>query len=1325
MEKQLKYRKSIAVILILSLIFTLPAGLFNNNIVDAATVSSTPGQVDIETDLSEGEVLHIYNSNDGNTVIASAGGIQIAEAAASAGIKVTGTSNSSANKSIIISGSGKGEVNVIFSNLNITTSSESENAKSPVSLSSGAEVNLKLEKTNNLESTSQNYSALNVSTPNAITISGINGGTGTLNALCNYKNDSNAAAIGGNSDYVLSTKNSCGPINITTGASISAICMNGYGAGIGGGDNGAGSNISILGGSVYAESECGAAIGGGQSGAGSNITISGGNVQATMQKTEYAGGAAIGGGRYGAGTNIHILGGHVIADASKGRGAGIGGGEDGMGSYINISAGTVIAKANYGAGIGGGKSDSMDDYAGKASNITISGGNITAESRGGAGIGGGVEAGATDITISGGIVRAKADGNANEIITYPVEPGSGIGGGGLATSSGIRITGGFVTAESSFIYDTTPYSGDGIGSGGFRPGGSIAESTDIFITGGSVVAKSDGNDVGMQSTPTAIDGNDAYEVNIPLEDPITYNKDIVVSVGGLQYTAKTVSGTGEQCEHGSYDIDNAATIYLPVGTHEMYIDNEKCADIIVNSDGSSVVDTGTYIAKIDKTSITLPSKIFNNHDYTFSAKGDGRPLEKQDDTRLVPTSWAITKSGTQITSGSITDGKGTFSLTGAGEYKMTVTFEESIYNGQNWTPTNSGIKSKTVDFTVEATPNNVGLVDIERDISNGDQLIIYYDQSKNEVVASAGGIKKATGKDGIMITGESKSGKSVAIRGGNNPINIILNTLSISHDSASLIALDNNANVNLMLKGNNTFFNSSVSHSALHVSEPNTINISGYNSAEGNLSITNRSEYTAAIGGIENESSGSIKINNGANISIYSAGTGIGGGANGNGKDITISGGKVHVVNVGHGAAIGGGEYGKGSNINISGGIITAESIWDHGGAAIGGGNRGIGDNINISGGIVYASVPNDYSYGAAAIGGGGYATGSAITISGGTVYATNGGYGAGIGGGGSATGHNIAITGGFVNAQSVDGSDIGGGRESTSSNIKIIGGSVVCKSEEKPFDSDPINGNSAKVYKANIPVSSDIPLGNKDITVTVGTTSYKAKTVKAHGTNCEHGSAYNYAATAYLPLGTHNIAINGKAYGTIKVNGEDNIQITKASTPNQPTQPDQSQTLTTSIVTSQKTIYLKKGQSITLPLVENTNDGKKTKLTYKSSKPKIATVTQSGKVKAKKKGKTVITVKSINGKSLKFTINVANKATKVKKISVKYSKTMKVGASKGLKVTISPKKATKAVATFKSSNSKVLSVDKAGKLKAKKKGTAKITVKAGGKKKVVKIKVK
>ena len=207
-------------------------------------------------------------------------------------------------------------------------------------------------------------------------------------------------------------------------------------AGIGGGKDGSGSNITINGGTVNATSGrndmanfvfCGAGIGGGHKGNGDYITINGGNVTAKSDDSE---GSGIGGGFMGSGSYITVNGGIVYAEGANG--AGIGGGSGGSGSYIEIIGGTVTAYSySNGAGIGGGS-------GGSGSNIKISGGTVKATAKNnGTGIGGGYSSSGTDITISGGVVTATSN-----------DQGAGIGGGMDAEASNIVITGGSVNAYS-------------------------------------------------------------------------------------------------------------------------------------------------------------------------------------------------------------------------------------------------------------------------------------------------------------------------------------------------------------------------------------------------------------------------------------------------------------------------------------------------------------------------------------------------------------------------------------------------------------------------------------------------------------------------------------------------------------------------------------------------------------------------------------------------------------------------------------------------------------------------------------------------------------
>ena len=138
------------------------------------------------------------------------------------------------------------------------------------------------------------------------------------------------------------------------------------------------------------------------------------------------------------------------------------------------------------------------------------------------------------------------------------------------------------------------------------------------------------------------------------------------------------------------------------------------------------------------------------------------------------------------------------------------------------------------------------------------------------------------------------------------------------------------------------------------------------------------------------------------------------------------------------------------------------------------------------------------------------------------------------------------------------------------------------------------------------------------------------------------------------------------------------------------------------------KTLYVK--QSFNLkPSIKNG----KGKTTFKTSSKKIATVSKKGKITAKKKGTVTITV---TNNKVKASCKVTVKNPKLNKKKV----TLDKGKSTKLAVTGKVGKA-----TFKSSNKKIASVSKSGNIKALKKGTATITVKANGIKLKCKVTVK
>ena len=128
--------------------------------------------------------------------------------------------------------------------------------------------------------------------------------------------------------------------------------------------------------------------------------------------------------------------------------------------------------------------------------------------------------------------------------------------------------------------------------------------------------------------------------------------------------------------------------------------------------------------------------------------------------------------------------------------------------------------------------------------------------------------------------------------------------------------------------------------------------------------------------------------------------------------------------------------------------------------------------------------------------------------------------------------------------------------------------------------------------------------------------------------------------------------------------------------------------------------------------------------ITWKSSKSSIASVDKNGKVTAKKAGKATITAIASNGKSASCKITVTTDPAKIKLNTNK--KTLGRKETYTLKTTLVPSTAVTSKIIFTSSNKKVATVDKKGRVKALKEGTAVITVRtANGKKATCNITVK
>ena len=157
-----------------------------------------------------------------------------------------------------------------------------------------------------------------------------------------------------------------------------------------------------------------------------------------------------------------------------------------------------------------------------------------------------------------------------------------------------------------------------------------------------------------------------------------------------------------------------------------------------------------------------------------------------------------------------------------------------------------------------------------------------------------------------------------------------------------------------------------------------------------------------------------------------------------------------------------------------------------------------------------------------------------------------------------------------------------------------------------------------------------------------------------------------------------------------------------------------------TKVTLSKKTATMGEKGSLALTATVSPSNANDKKVTWKSSKTSLATVSSRGVVKAKKAGKVKITAKA-DGKSATCTITIKKAPTKitVKKpsVTIKRKKTYKI------KYTLKPSGAMNKV-TYSSNKKSVATVSKSGVIKGVKKGTAVITVKTYNKK-TAKIKVR
>ena len=141
-----------------------------------------------------------------------------------------------------------------------------------------------------------------------------------------------------------------------------------------------------------------------------------------------------------------------------------------------------------------------------------------------------------------------------------------------------------------------------------------------------------------------------------------------------------------------------------------------------------------------------------------------------------------------------------------------------------------------------------------------------------------------------------------------------------------------------------------------------------------------------------------------------------------------------------------------------------------------------------------------------------------------------------------------------------------------------------------------------------------------------------------------------------------------------------------------------------TGVKLSRTSATVGKGSTLSLTATVSPASASDTSLTWTSSNNKVATVDKNGKVKGVKKGTATITVKTANGQTAECKITVSEVTLNVKSVTLKIKESTSV-----LKAVVSAKG--DLVKSWKSSNTKIATVNSRGKITAKNIGTAKITV--------------
>ena len=327
----------------------------------------------------------------------------------------------------------------------------------------------------------------------------------------------------------------------------------------------------------------------------------------------------------------------------------------------------------------------------------------------------------------------------------------------------------------------------------------------------------------------------------------------------------------------------------------------------------------------------------------------------------------------------------------------------------------------------------------EYDLANGSIEVTakddgqYVSQTQNNITDV-----KQTTPTVIRQTGGTTNNTVTIKAEENQTANVTLSGVNIdtSNSGDAAVTTEGKGNVTIELDGSNTVKSGYV-HAGVEKNNEGNLTIADENK-DGSLNATG-GKHGAVIGGGRQGDGSNITVSGGEVTATGGEnGAGIGGGYQGAGSGITIENGEVKATGGEYGAGIGGGYQDDGSGITVKNGTVNATG--GNNGAGIGGGHQGAGSSITVENGTVNATGGDN----GAGIGGGYQRDGSSITIENGEVTAKGGEGGAGIGGGCQGAGSGITVKNGKVNAAGGKYSaGIGGGNLRDGTNITVNNGEV------------------------------------------------------------------------------------------------------------------------------------------------------------------------------------------------------------------------------------------------------------------------------------------